>query len=56
MALALGVLVHILSFFIPNNIISSTDTGYTDYTFVDKMFMATIPNINLIWGMKVRDL
>ena len=53
LALALGVLVHILTFFIPNNIINRTEDGYTNFSFVDKMFMAMIPNINLIWGIKV---
>ena len=54
LALSLGVLVHILTFFIPNNVINRTSDGYTNYSFVEKMFMATIPNINLIWGIKVR--
>ena len=56
MALALGVLVHILTFFIPNNVINRTEDGYTNFSFVEKMFMSTIPNINLIWGIKVRSL
>ena len=53
LALSLGVLVHILTFFISNNVINRTQDSYTEYSFVEKMFMATIPNINLIWGIKV---
>ena len=53
LALSLGLLVHFLTFFIPNNTINRTQDGYTNYSFVEKMFMATIPNINLIWGIKV---
>ena len=47
------MLVHILTFFIPNNIINRTEDGYRNFSFGDKMVMATIPNINLIWGIKV---
>ena len=53
MALALGVLIHILTFFIPNNTINRTSDGFTNYSFFEKNLMALIPNINLIWGIKV---
>ena len=53
LALALGVLIHILTFFIPNNTINRTSDGFTNYSFFEKNLMALIPNINLIWGIKV---
>ena len=54
LALALGVLCHILTFFIPNNQINQTSDGHTKFSFTEKNFMALIPNINLIWGIKVK--
>ena len=53
LALALGVLCHILTFFIPNNQINRTSDGFTNYSFAEKNFLALLPNINLIWGIKV---
>ena len=53
LALALGVLVHILTFFIPNNLINQTSDGINNYSFTEKNLYGLIPNINLIWGIKV---
>ena len=53
LALALGVLVHILSFIIPNSFINRTMDGYADIPFTYKIVMGLVPNINLIFGMKV---
>ena len=53
MALAIGVLIHILTFFIPNNQINRTSDGFTKYSFNEKNILALIPNLNLIWGIKM---
>ena len=53
LALAIGVLIHILTFFIPNNQINRTSDGFTNYSFNEKNILALIPNINLIWGIKM---
>ena len=53
MALAIGVLIHILTFFIPNNQINRTSDGFTKYSFNEKNLLALIPNLNLIWGIKM---
>ena len=52
-ALSLGVLGHILTYVIPNSSINKTADSFANYSFEEKMFMALIPNINLIWGIKV---
>ena len=53
LALAIGVLIHILTFFIPNNQINRTSDGFTKYSFNEKNLLALIPNVNLIWGIKM---
>lgn len=53
MALAIGILIHILTFFIPNNQINRTSDGFTKYSFNEKNLLALMPNINLIWGIKM---
>ena len=53
LALALGVLVHILTYFIPQNIINRTSDGVNNYSFFEKNLYALIPNINLIWGIRM---
>merc|ERR1719209_449618 len=50
LALSLGVLIHILTYIIPNNRIKDT---YNSYSFGAKMTLGLFPNINLIWGMKM---
>eukprot|EP00092_Neocalanus_flemingeri_P060351 GFUD01072319.1.p1 GENE.GFUD01072319.1~~GFUD01072319.1.p1 ORF type:complete len:1563 (-),score=388.51 GFUD01072319.1:54-4385(-) len=52
-ALSLGVLVHILTYIIPNSSINKTSDSFADFSFDEKMLMALIPNINLIWGIKM---
>ena len=52
-ALSLGVIIHILSYVIPNSSINKTADSFADYSMQEKMMMALIPNINLIWGIKV---
>ena len=53
LALSLGVLIHILTFIIPNNSINRTSDSSTNYSFSTKMAMGLIPNVNLIWGIKM---
>jgi len=53
LALSFGVLVHILSYIIPNSSINKTSDSFANYSFEEKMLMALIPNINLIWGIKM---
>jgi len=52
-ALSLGVIIHILSYVIPNSSINKTADSFADYSMQEKMMMALIPNINLIWGIKM---
>ena len=53
LALSLGVLIHILTFIIPNNSINRTSESSTGYSFTSKMAMGLVPNVNLIWGIKM---
>ena len=53
LALSLGVLIHILTFIIPNNSINRTSESSTGYSFSSKMAMGLVPNVNLIWGIKM---
>ena len=53
LALSLGVLIHILTFIIPNNSINRTMDSSTNYSFSTKMVMGLVPNVNLIWGIKM---
>lgn len=53
LALSLGVLIHILTYIIPNNSINRTMDSYTTYSFPSKMALGVLPNINLIWGIKM---
>ena len=49
----LGVLFHVLTYFIPSNLINQTDDGYLSIPMESKMLMGLLPNINLVWGVKV---
>ncbi|XP_023336664.1 retinal-specific ATP-binding cassette transporter [Eurytemora carolleeae] len=53
LALGLGVLFHVLTYFIPSNLINQTDDGYLSIPMESKMLMGLLPNINLVWGVKV---
>ncbi len=51
LALALGVLVHIISYLIPSVYI--TDDVYVEMSGALKATLAVVPNIALWWGIKV---
>ena len=42
-----------LSYFIPSNVINQTPDGYIGIPLGSKLLMALIPNINLVWGVKM---
>jgi ABC-type transport system involved in multi-copper enzyme maturation permease subunit len=68
LALSIAVIIHFLTFIIPNNIINrfnrvlflihNTSTNRpsnasVSYSFPTKLALGLLPNINLLWGMKV---
>ena len=50
--LGIGILFHMLTYFVPSNLIGQTQDGYQGIPFALKMFLGLLPNINLIWGTK----
>ena len=51
MALAAGVIVHMITYIIPSAYID--DQQYTEMGTGSKLALALLPNINLWWGIKI---
>ena len=45
--------MHIMTFLVPNSSINREQTGAENFSFSEKMAMGLLPNINLIWGIKM---